>query len=223
MLDLESLQHQFEVNADEENAFFMAKYMKNHFIFYGIKQDQRRKITKEWLKTQGAFDLETAQESALAMWQMPQREFQYSAIEVLIHAKKAWDASLLETCEHLISHRSWWDTVDYISKDLVGAYWAKHPEIMPETSANWLASGNMWLQRTAIISQRSFKAKTDEALLFANIRACMDSKEFFLQKAIGWALRDYARTHPESVLEFVQSHPLKPLSKREALKHFGLK
>jgi 3-methyladenine DNA glycosylase AlkD len=115
--------------------------------------------------------------------------------------------------------RSWWDTVDYIKSACLKEFFLRFPEGRYEITDRWIKSGNIWLQRLSVIFQLGYKAKTDTRLLERNILRLKESDEFFVQKAIGWSLRDYARTDPEFVRRFVLTHQLKPLSKREALKH----
>ena len=115
--------------------------------------------------------------------------------------------------------KSWWDSVDTINSVCFKPYFQKFPENRYEITQKWIDSENIWLQRLSVICQLGLKDKTDVELLFGNILQLTESKEFFVQKAIGWALRDLARNQPELVKKFVAENDLKPLSKREALKH----
>lgn len=117
--------------------------------------------------------------------------------------------------EWLISTKSWWDTVDAIAPKPVGKIAASYPEVIEETLDGWAVHENMWLRRAAILFQLKYKEKTDDALLYRYILKNADSKEFFIQKAIGWALREYSKTNPASVKEFIENHKLAPLSVRE--------
>jgi 3-methyladenine DNA glycosylase AlkD len=118
----------------------------------------------------------------------------------------------------MITHKSWWDTVDSVSH-IVGMQFRRYPETREQHLAKWRASNNIWLRRTAILFQLDYKIETDFELLCEIIRENLNSKEFFINKAIGWALRQYARVDPKAVKKFVDSMPLHPLSKREALKN----
>ena len=113
---------------------------------------------------------------------------------------------------------SWWDAVDTIADHLIGFHLQRFPELVPVSVAKWLASDNMWLQRTAILFQLKYKKKTDVSLLFHCIKEMANSKEFFIRKAIGWALREYSKTDAAAVQSFVASTELWPPSVREALK-----
>lgn len=126
---------------------------------------------------------------------------------------------MLKTFEWMIQQNSWWDSVDTIASRLAGEYFKKFPQQKEAIVLGWSNHENMWLNRTAILFQLSYKSETDEDLLFQVIKQHLHSGEFFIQKAIGWALRQYAYTQPESVKQFVAANELKPLSKREALKH----
>ncbi len=219
----ELLANMFAAHANEKDAFFMAKYMKNHFEFYGIKTPLRAQIWKEFLKIHEKellSDVEILHQTVWELWQMPQRELQYCAIELLEKTKKQWDKEIIFLFEQLITTKSWWDSVDCISSNLVSPYFLQFPDQIKPITEGWLASNNKWLQRVCLIFQLKYKQKTDVVLLFNYINQLAYSKDFFIQKAIGWALRQYARTDPDAVWRFVESATLAPLSKREALKHF---
>ena len=120
--------------------------------------------------------------------------------------------------EYCIVHKSWWDSVDHLAGYCLGPYFKLFPHQLPAVTDRWNESDNMWLQRSSIMFQKAYKKETDVALLKKYILHCKDSKEFFIRKAIGWALREYSKTDPDWVIKFVERHPLSPLSKREALK-----
>lgn len=120
---------------------------------------------------------------------------------------------------NLIVSKSWWDTVDVLSPHIMGYMFSTYPKLISQYSDLWIEDENIWLQRSAILYQLHYKGGTDEERLFRYIIRRANNDEFFVQKAIGWVLREYAKTNPESVKSFVLNHQLKPLSKREALKH----
>jgi 3-methyladenine DNA glycosylase AlkD len=134
------------------------------------------------------------------------------------HAKKAKKTDI-DVFESLITTKSWWDTVDYLASHTMGDHLARHPELIPEYTERWITSDDLWLRRTAILYQLRYKQKTDAGRLFEYISRCKDEKEFFIRKAIGWALREYSKTDEQSVREFVAVSRLSPLSEREALKY----
>ncbi len=216
---LQSLVDSFETHANSQEAVGMQKYMRDQFPFLGIKKPIREEILKHFLKEKGLPSAEFFSTLIHNLWQMPQREYQYIAMTLLEKFKKQRQEQDIDLLEELIISKSWWDTVDIIAANLVGDYFKRFPEKVFPISQKWIFSENMWLQRTAILFQLTYKKNTNETLLYEYIGHCAESKEFFIQKAIGWALRQYARTAPQSVRQFVESYPLKPLSRREALKH----
>lgn len=123
----------------------------------------------------------------------------------------------------MITHKSWWDTIDFIASNLVGAYFKHFPEVKVNTIKKWLASENIWKQRTALLFQLKYKDQLDTSLLKYIIISLLGSDEFFINKAIGWILREYSKTNPEWVLSFTAENKLDKLSQREALKWLNRK
>jgi 3-methyladenine DNA glycosylase AlkD len=203
---------------DEENAKPMKKYMRDQFEFLGIKASQRNALLREFFKEHGKPHLEELPQIVLALWELPEREFQYIGLTLLEKDVKKLSDEHLTLAETLVVTKSWWDTVDHLAANIIGTILKKHPKWIGHYTRKWIQSDYIWLQRTAILFQLKYKKETDEQLLYHYIRMCKDSKEFFIQKAIGWALREYSKTNPESVIRFVESEHLAPLSKREALK-----
>ncbi|RTE03958.1 DNA alkylation repair protein [Paenibacillus whitsoniae] len=216
---VQQLEQVLRAHSDQENARKMEAYMKDQFPFLGIRNPQRTALTKQFAKEHGLPKGDEAVQAAEALWQLPGREFAYTAILMLMQVRKTAEAAHIDTLETYIVTKSWWDTVDTVADHLIGYHLQRYPELIPAYVEKWLASGNMWLQRTAILFQLKYKKKTDTALLFAVIRRMAGSKEFFIRKAIGWALREYAKTDAEAVKTFVAQTELSPLSVREALKH----
>lgn len=118
----------------------------------------------------------------------------------------------------MITHQSWWDTVDFIATKLLGAYFKTYPEEKEKYVNKWLKSNNIWLQRSALLFQLKYKTDLDTVLLSCTITSLLGSKEFFINKAIGWVLREYSKSNPEWVIDFVNENHLTALSKREALR-----
>lgn len=207
-------------NAFPESAPAMEKYMKNLFPFFGLKTDVRRALLKAELVNHKTEVKENAREIALQLYSKPQREFHYTAIEILMkELKKDFRKDDIVLIEQLVITNSWWDSVDTIAKYLVGGYLQYYPEETEKIISDFSDSENMWLNRCAILFQLGYKKETNMALLFGECEKHRHSKEFFIQKAIGWALREYAKTNAETVKKFVSSANLKPLSTREALKN----
>lgn len=215
-----ALENDFEANKNSENAFAMAKYMMNNFPFFGIKTEKRRRIFKEIWKENKEEVSANAREIALDLYSKPEREFQYCAIEILIkELKENYKKDDIQLIEKLILNNSWWDSVDTIAKYILGEYLLEFPLETKNVIERFSRSENMWLSRSAILFQLGYKQKTNADLLFSECLKHSHSKEFFIQKAIGWALREYAKSNPEDVQEFVKTNTLKPLSKKEALKN----
>ena len=192
--------------------------MKDQFEFFGIQSKQRRELQREFMKKENLPALEQVEDIVKELWELPQREFQYFAMELLEKYMKKVDRDIVTLFEYMILTKSWWDTVDMIAARLVGPVFSRFDDLIVPYTEKWMYYGDMWLQRSAILFQLKYKKKTDTELLFNYIRALADSKEFFIQKAIGWTLREYSKTDPKAVVKFVQSTTLAPLSKREALK-----
>lgn len=213
----------FEAAADTERAQAMARYMRDRFAFYGIPTPTRRLITRDLsVRAARQLDLEALEELVQRFWAAPQREMQYFACDLLTRCRRRWTQSTLELCRLLVCSKSWWDTVDFLAGRIVGPLVEKFPDLKPSLD-NWACDPNFWLRRVAILHQLHYGKKTDERRLFSYCLASCSDPEFFLRKAIGWALREYAKTEPERVYQFLQSHRsrLSPLSLREATKHLG--
>lgn len=206
-------------HSDTQKAMEMKKYMKDLFDFYGIPKPKRTELSKPFIKEISQLEEKEVISVSKKLWTMPQRELQYVAMDLLLKSKIHEDKNSDTFFEWLIINRSWWDTVDAIVSHLVGKYLLLFPEKRDKLIDSWCMSGNLWLIRTAILFQLNYKDKTDEALLFGLCKQFAGEKEFFIKKAIGWALRQYARTHPEAVRKFVKHNMLQPLSIREAMKH----
>jgi 3-methyladenine DNA glycosylase AlkD len=217
---LQEVENIFIALANPERAIQMKEYMRNQFAFYGIMATERKMSLKEYIKQYGLPKYTDLPDFLGEAWSREEREYQYFAMELAEKHKKNYEKGIISTFELMITQKSWWDTVDFIASHLVAEYFLRFPEEIEAKTGEWMASGNMWLQRTCLIFQLFYKEKTNQQLLFSFIEQTLHSNEFFLQKAIGWALRSLARTDAESVKDFVFSHDLKPLSKREALKHF---
>ena len=207
-------------NASE--AQVMKKYMKNNFEFYGVRAPQCKDILKRHIQTEGLPQDMTQLEYVIKhAWAFPHRELQYIGMYIMDKCQNIWQSGeeLKRLFTFMITHKSWWDTVDFISSSLINYWWRMDPDLLDKSVApEWNQSNNMWLNRTSIIYQLRRKESTDVKILSHHILPHSTSNEFFVQKAIGWALREYAKINAKWVLDFVATHQLKPLSKREALK-----
>lgn len=217
---IESLKTAFQKNSHPENAAAIAKYMRNLFSFFGIKTDDRRRIFAAIWKENQQEVSEKTREIALELFAKPQRELHYCAIEILIKQLKGnYKKEDIQLIEKLTITNSWWDSVDTIAKNILGKYLLEYPLEIDNVIERFSNSENMWLNRSAILFQLGYKQKTNFDLLQSECEKHKNSNEFFIQKAIGWALREYAKTNPEAVRNFVVNNNLKPLSKKEALKN----
>jgi 3-methyladenine DNA glycosylase AlkD len=204
-------------NRNEENREAMENYMRNQFQFFGIKTPERNALMREFLKENGKPPVEELTEIVRTLWDQPQRECQYAAMTLLDKQAKQLTREHLPLLEEMVLTKSWWDTVDHISPHLAGRIHEK--ENADDYLEKWIQAEDFWLNRTSILHQLRYKEKTDESRLFRYILMHNESKEFFIQKAIGWALREYSKTNPEAVRKFIESEDLAPLSIREGLKH----
>ncbi|MEE9375756.1 MAG: DNA alkylation repair protein [Rhizobiaceae bacterium] len=196
-------------------------YMKNHFEFFGIKSPERKLLQQA---IRASYQLPTkadAQIIARHFWGQPQREYQYLAQELLFKYKRQFEQQDIALFQFLVTHKSWWDTIDFIAPNLIGTYFKIFPEQRDPHIQQWLDSGNIWLQRSAVLFQLKYKAELDTECLTHVINSLLGSKEFFINKSIGWVLREYGKTNPEWVINFVERTPLENLSRKEAMKRLG--
>ena len=215
---LKKIKERFEKEGLPEVAEGQMKYMRNQFEFYGLKAPVWVAISRELFKEHGLLSEEELKTFARLCYEEDHREMHYMALQMCEKAQKKQGADFIEFLEELVRQNSWWDTVDWINK-LVGIHFKKYPDQIQSVTGRWMASDNFWLQRICLIFQLTYRDKTDTDLLFEYILELADSKEFFIQKAAGWALRQYSKTAPEQVAEFIAQHPsLASLTKREGLK-----
>ncbi len=217
------LETAFLKKSHSENAFAMVKYMKNKFSFFGIKTKERRLILKEiWERNQEEIVANT-RAICVALFEKQQREFHYCGIEIAIkELQKKYKEDDIVFIEKLITTNSWWDSVDTIAKNILGEYLRAFPENIPKVISKFSNSDCMWLNRSTLLFQLGYKEKTDFGLLQKLCIQYQNSSQFFIQKAIGWSLREYAKTNPEAVKSFVLANFLKPLSRKEALKNLSV-
>ena len=198
----------------------MRGYLRGQFPFLGIPTPQRRALLKPILaEAKPWIDEAFLRGAARALWKMPEREYQHAAIELLERSPSKLSTVSLPLLRELIQTKSWWDTVDTLSTHCVARLVLRYPAMRGEMDA-WSTDEDFWIRRCAIVHQILYKEKTDVERLFEYCAANANDPEFFIRKAIGWALRQYAFTDARAVVEFVESHGgLSNLSKREALKH----
>jgi 3-methyladenine DNA glycosylase AlkD len=202
--------------ADPSRAAGQQAYMKSAMPFYGVRAGDVRKLT---LTLGRAAKLSWEQIAAVSrqLWdQAERREERYAAIELTALAKGRLE--LVDLYEYQVRDGAWWDFTDSIAHRIADLH-RSHPQETAELTRRWAGEDSLWVRRLAIIGQLGLKQATDKQLLAEVIAANLADQEFFIRKAIGWALRDLARTDPEWVRAQAASWPLSPLSRREALKH----
>ncbi|MGY0233033.1 DNA alkylation repair protein [Longispora urticae] len=210
----------FEGAADPERAAAMAAYMRDQFAFLGIMSTPRRALSREVTrglpKPSGA-ELESV---VRACWALDEREYHYFGTDYAARHIAVAGPEFLDTARFLVETHSWWDTVDALAAHVVGPLVTAHPELVATMDA-WARDDNLWVARTAVLHQLRYKGRTDATRLFGYCADLAGHPDFFIRKALGWALREYAHTEPELVRAFVAAHrdTLSPLSVREALKH----
>jgi 3-methyladenine DNA glycosylase AlkD len=210
----------YRAAADPARAVHTSAYMRDQFPYLGIPTPQRRALSGEVLADQPRPTPGDLRSLAIACWALPEREYQYFASDLLVRHARELTPRFLPTVRRLVTTKSWWDTVDALASRVVGPIVARHPAAV-STMDSWLVDDNLWLARTAILHQLTYKADTDTERLFRYCLARVDHRDFFIRKAIGWALRQYAWTDPAAVRRFVTAHAaeLSPLSVREATKN----
>jgi len=213
-----AIHQSFASHADAGNAAAMEAYLKGHFPFFGIKAAERRALMQAQLKIHGKPLAEEVPALAAATFALPEREMHQAGVDLLIKAARHLGRGHLPEVEATISSKSWWDTVDALAVNVAGVILKRYPEEIPAWNDRWMDSGDMWLNRTALLFQLKWKQDTDKVMLFSNIDRLAAHRDFFIRKAIGWSLREYARTDPAAVSDFVASRSLSALSEREALR-----
>ncbi len=208
----------FESREDKENAIAMSKYMRNMFDFYGLPTPERKDVYNDFIKSE--------KKTKVIDWKFldkcyedKHREFQYLVYDYLLTTKQYISFEDIPKIKNYITTKSWWDTIEFLCKVIgdIGLRDARVKELM----IDWSKNENIWLKRTAIEHQLGLKDKTDTKLLEQIIINSFGSDEFFINKAIGWALRDYSKTDPKWVTNFINDYKDKmdKLSIKEASKY----
>jgi len=209
--------------ADPVRAPQQQAYMKSDMPYFGVAVPQCRRIAGAVFRAHPLPDAGAWEAAILDLWRKAaHREERYAAIELLLFARySGWlEPARLPAIEEMVVTGAWWDYVDAIAGRGMGAMLAAHPDPMKAVLRDWAKDDDIWKRRTAILAQLRARGETDTALLADAIRPSIGDPEFFLRKGIGWALREYSKTDPAWVLEFVGAHPgLSVLSRREALKY----
>lgn len=214
------LSKEFENLKNEKEAVFMAKYMKNNFEFLGIHSKERKEAEKKVFKTIPKSQKEFIDfDFTDKCYDNKYREFQYAAVDYLITKKKYLNKNHIDILKKYALTKSWWDSIDLL--DMVIGYIALRDETINSILLAWSLSENIWLRRIAIDHQLLRKNKTNTELLEKIIINNLNNKEFFINKAIGWALRDYSKTNTQWVKKFIEKYKnnMSKLSIKEACKY----
>ncbi|WP_303859641.1 DNA alkylation repair protein [Alkalibaculum bacchi] len=207
----------FYNNKNEEQKEGMEKYMKNIFPFLGLKKPERAALSKDFLKIKKK-DIAVDWDFIFKCYNMPEREFQYLAIDYMEKIINLFTPNDMKNIAFLLTTKSWWDSVDAINK-IVGHIAMKYPEVKENILLCWMNADNIWLNRISIIFQLKYREKTDTDFLKNAILSNSHTTEFFINKAIGWALREYSKTNREWVRQFIETTKLSKLSIREGSKY----
>jgi len=218
---VKTLEIEFKKNANPNIALEQKAYMRNQFEYYGIKATERREIQKPFLIKEFLPKKVNLVALVEVFWEKPQRDYQYFSQELAFKYLNQIEKKDIDLYEYMVTHKSWWDSVDFIAAKLMGEYFKKYPEQRIIYVRKWINSNNIWLQRCALLFQLKYKENLDTVLLGSVINSLLGSKEFFINKAIGWILREYSKTNPIWVIEFADKTALSNFSKKEALRLIG--
>jgi 3-methyladenine DNA glycosylase AlkD len=220
---LERLTATYAAAADPERAAPMRAYMKDVAPFLGLTTPVRRALSRTVLEGLPRPDEADCTAIALRCWQLPEREYHYFAADYLRRHARACSSGFLPVARHLVATVSWWDTVDALAAHVVGALVAADPKLKADMDT-WIVDDDLWIARTALLHQLRFKERTDTGRLFTYCLHQSGHPDFFIRKAIGWCLREYAKTDPEAVRAFLarERGRFAPLSVREALRNVGV-
>ncbi|WP_406370093.1 DNA alkylation repair protein [Streptomyces sp. NBC_00647] len=219
---LDRLTAVYAAAADPRRAASMRAYMKDIAPFLGLTTPERRALSRTVLVDTARPGEADCTAIALRCWELPEREYQYFAVDYLRRHVARLSPGFLPVARHLVTTVSWWDTVDALAAHVVGGLVAADPELRTDMDA-WIEDDDLWTARTALLHQLRYKEATDTGRLFAYCVRRSGHPDFFIRKAIGWCLREYAKTDPRAVRDFVAAERdrLAPLSVREALKNIG--
>jgi 3-methyladenine DNA glycosylase AlkD len=215
---LSEVQGRLPALGDKKVAFGAQAYMKDIAPFLGVKTPERRKLFKEIYRELPVPTSKELGETARGLWKLREREYHYAACDLIDFFIESADKNFLKDhVEYLITQKSWWDTVDTLGSVAISPLTIKYPSVALMRS--WNKSSNMWLNRAAIQHQRGRKTNTDIPLLLEFLNTHASESEFFIAKAIGWALRDLSRVNNSEVKKFLKAHPeLNRVAVREAQK-----
>lgn len=213
---------QFQLTGDPALRAPMAHYMRDQFEFAGLKTPERKRQTKALIKLSKTVGVPELIVGIEHLYQRSQREYQYVAIDLMVVNVKRLAFADTQRLARLVTQKAWWDSVDALRKGF-GDYIRVHPEDKRRVFDLFSGDQNFWMRRVAITLQLMEKQNTDTKMLTEAILPDIDTSEFFIQKAIGWALRNYSKVNPQWVGDFIGSHPLSHLARSEGEKYLRQK
>ncbi|MGX7030359.1 DNA alkylation repair protein [Vagococcus zengguangii] len=196
----------------------MAAYMRNQFIFCGLQATERRELAKPLIKASKAWTVTELLAEIRYYFELTEREYQYIGIELANKNLRRLSVDEVKELSQLVMVKSWWDSVDNLAS-FFGSWLKKNMEYFDDVFHWFYQHDNMWMRRVSIILQLKFKEETKTDFLEKAILNDRVTDEFFIQKAIGWSLRQYSKTNPEWVREFIATHQLSNLAVREGSKY----
>ena len=210
----------FEAKRNPEIAQAQEAYMRNQFAYFGIKSPDQKILIATALTMHPLSTEQEVIDVVTQLWNAKERELHYAAFRIAIKYKKLLTPLFIPVAQQILLTHSWWDTVDAISSNLVGNLVSRYPTLTTVMD-QWIRHENLWLRRSALLHQLMYKDKTDEKRLFSHCKQLMHEKDFFIRKAVGWALRQYSKTHPTAVKSFIEENRsfLSPLSIKEGSKY----
>lgn len=222
-VNMQNLQQKFNAALEPDDRIVMAKYMLNNFEFLGIRATPRRELSKEFIKSTKDNSGQIILELANDLWNLPYREYQYVAIDMLLANHRKFVLDDLNELIDLVKQKSWWDSVDGLASVINKIIRRNISETnyISKYVLSWIANDNVWVKRVAILHQLGWKEFTNKEYLFSFALQNASHTDFFIRKAIGWSLRDYAKYAPFEVYSFVDNNKdqFSGLTYREATKH----
>lgn len=215
------LEELFEPFRNPRRAQTASAYMRNRFPFIGMRTEIRRNAQKSWIDSLKTIEDRKLRWSIIrALWKKEERDYQHTAIDLLNSwPKKCYSEEDAVELEWILNQKSWWDSVDAIASNYLGKWALLFPEKARETFEKWRYHESFWLQRSCLIYQLKYKDQVDSAYLENLIQQMNGNKEFFIQKAIGWSLRQLSKYNPDEVVRILGNNPIKGLALREASKY----
>ena len=221
MADIEAMvawvARELAARANPDKAAPMAAYMKTDMPFYGVQKPGRTEVLAGLRERFPLTSPDELEDAVRALWRQPHREERYLALALARAERRLIRSERLGLCRDLIVDGAWWDLVDEVAVHLVGDLWLHDRARVGPVMDEWVDDPDMWLRRTALIGQTRHRDETDQARLFRYCSRRAGEREFFIRKAIGWALREYSKTAPEAVRDYLLANGsrLSPLSRRE--------